>query len=458
MDYYLGTNGELYHWGLNKGKPREDHKYIKREWKKGKWVYTYPVDNSKKKPAPPKPGLKRTNTLYDRGSKALSSTRKTSTTPWVSDEYKKEVAYNSQKNQYPGNKTSSNSKTGNKTSAGSAKVSKEYQEETAYNSQKNVYPQNTSAVSSSKTEKKKTEEKRTLWSAIGDYLNDRRKEWTNAKALGDKKESDEAAKNGMVSVDSKSLFSKTKTETYGPLSNATATIKSRGKIEQFLDTAKEFVKDRFGFDERDEADAALAKSKRLSELRSVKHDEWVDALFDSERDSVLSPAEREAKRQEADRLQKEYEWLSSESRKAAEASGQASREYDKTVLGKVEAAKEWVDDLWFDVSYGTEKIMKEIRDAGGVAYDAIESAAWELEDGAKEFIGINKKEYYEFLKDAVIDERKYENSPNPAMREGYASLVESCDKAREEYKKSPIGVIDSGREWIEDLFWELGIR
>ena len=25
-----------------KGKPREDHKYIKREWKKGKWQYTYP--------------------------------------------------------------------------------------------------------------------------------------------------------------------------------------------------------------------------------------------------------------------------------------------------------------------------------------------------------------------------------------------------------------------------------
>ena len=44
MDYVITSNGELYHWSLGKAKPRDDHKYIKREQKNGKWVYTYPKD------------------------------------------------------------------------------------------------------------------------------------------------------------------------------------------------------------------------------------------------------------------------------------------------------------------------------------------------------------------------------------------------------------------------------
>lgn len=46
-NYIFGYNGELYHakhtW------TKEDHKYIKREWKNGKWVYTYPSDVKGKK-------------------------------------------------------------------------------------------------------------------------------------------------------------------------------------------------------------------------------------------------------------------------------------------------------------------------------------------------------------------------------------------------------------------------
>lgn len=39
---YIIRNGELYH-----GKEWEDHKYIKREWKNGRWVYTYNVQQAK---------------------------------------------------------------------------------------------------------------------------------------------------------------------------------------------------------------------------------------------------------------------------------------------------------------------------------------------------------------------------------------------------------------------------
>lgn len=31
---------ELYHW-LKKGESKEDHKYVRREWKNGRWVYYY---------------------------------------------------------------------------------------------------------------------------------------------------------------------------------------------------------------------------------------------------------------------------------------------------------------------------------------------------------------------------------------------------------------------------------
>lgn len=52
-NYILGPNGdfvsadELYHAWFKKGEESDDHKYIKREWKHGKWVYTYPSDTKK---------------------------------------------------------------------------------------------------------------------------------------------------------------------------------------------------------------------------------------------------------------------------------------------------------------------------------------------------------------------------------------------------------------------------
>lgn len=54
MKYIMRPDGsfisedELYHWGLFKSKPREDHKYIKREWKNGRWKYYYDVETAKK--------------------------------------------------------------------------------------------------------------------------------------------------------------------------------------------------------------------------------------------------------------------------------------------------------------------------------------------------------------------------------------------------------------------------
>ena len=41
------ADDELYHW-LKKGEEADNHKYTKREWKNGKWVYYYDNDTSKK--------------------------------------------------------------------------------------------------------------------------------------------------------------------------------------------------------------------------------------------------------------------------------------------------------------------------------------------------------------------------------------------------------------------------
>ena len=46
-DYILSTDGKLYHaWGVSKGWQKKDAKYISREWKNGRWVYTYPEDKN----------------------------------------------------------------------------------------------------------------------------------------------------------------------------------------------------------------------------------------------------------------------------------------------------------------------------------------------------------------------------------------------------------------------------
>lgn len=47
-EYFIGSDGELYHWQL------KNHKYIKREKKGNKWVYTYPEEKggSNKKTSP----------------------------------------------------------------------------------------------------------------------------------------------------------------------------------------------------------------------------------------------------------------------------------------------------------------------------------------------------------------------------------------------------------------------
>ena len=48
--YILTSDGELYHASTKNGEERANHKYISREWKNGRWVYTYSYDSGSERP------------------------------------------------------------------------------------------------------------------------------------------------------------------------------------------------------------------------------------------------------------------------------------------------------------------------------------------------------------------------------------------------------------------------
>lgn len=133
-----------------KGKAREDHKYISREWKNGRWQYTYEGDSSSR-------SAKTEAVIKDSGRTTASNS--TTGVPKVSKEYLEEVAYNSKKNSFSTKTTTDvkkNVATGKSTVADLTKGSSEYEAEKAYNSQKNVYPTNQSTDT-------KTQEKKQSW-------------------------------------------------------------------------------------------------------------------------------------------------------------------------------------------------------------------------------------------------------------------------------------------------------
>lgn len=85
-NYIISPDGKLYH--------AKDHKYIKREWKKGRWNYTYPddKDTSKKLSQTPSEKVVKTKRISD-----LTDTQKKT----IDDEYQKNLESNSRKNVYP---------------------------------------------------------------------------------------------------------------------------------------------------------------------------------------------------------------------------------------------------------------------------------------------------------------------------------------------------------------------
>ena len=152
-----------------KGIEKENHKYIKREWKNNRWVYTYPEDLAGKKPtstvSKTPVASKSTTTTTPKTSSATSfnvnlgrsavDKMLSSSSRAVSGEYEDEVEYNTKKNVYPGqedkekqnekskdnNKSEDKSKSETQTNTKPDNVSDEYWQELQSNSKENVYPE-----------------------------------------------------------------------------------------------------------------------------------------------------------------------------------------------------------------------------------------------------------------------------------------------------------------------------
>ena len=64
---------ELYHAWVKKGQAKDDHKYIKREWKNGRWQYTYPSASAAKTKTT---NVAKPKTIRENTNKSLSTADK----------------------------------------------------------------------------------------------------------------------------------------------------------------------------------------------------------------------------------------------------------------------------------------------------------------------------------------------------------------------------------------------
>lgn len=297
MDYYIGPNGELYHglFGKGKGKPRDDHKYIKREWKNGRWQYTYKQDAKKdvkpifkrdKVPQTAQIGSIRDKTKMPNFKKSVKA-KKEDTNDWLSS-----------------TTTISNAVTGEVIS----ETHKRGKIDRAIDKAKD---------------------------ALGKYAEGRKTDWAESKERADKKAEESAKVKGAELNNTDKWGSSTTTisgtsainsGSGGKIYSWSKTIENRGKFEQYIDTAKEYVKDRLGFDEKAAYDDAKSQ-KNLTEFRKIvaQNNITTNAKLDNSlADKVILEAARDVAKYD-EQLKRDAEQVDSTRKK-----------YAKTIAGKVE--------------------------------------------------------------------------------------------------------------------------
>ena len=249
---------ELMHWGIKKGEARDDHKYVKREWKNGRWVYTYPED------------LKNTN-----------------------------------------NKTAFSVK-----------------------------------------------------DKLKQYAEGVKRDWKESKERGTKKAIEEATKKDGTFIKDKHGFrelAKTNfTDSDDILSGKTSIMTGtteireirRGKLERLSDTAKEYVKDRLGYDEKDAAKAAIEKYEYAKNAEKNYVDE-ANASINfmgtvNPRDGSIRYTD--AQKKEIDSINRTMNQMHDQTAKAEKEASEASKAYLNSPIGKIEKARrtgeEWIDSLF----------------------------------------------------------------------------------------------------------------
>lgn len=279
MNYYIGPDGELYHALFGKSKPRDDHKYIKREWKNGRWQYTYKNDSVSGKKSDNKSLSK---TAAKPVIKKLSArTNVKDTDDWLSSKTK-----------------ISNARTG----------------EVIYESRNKGKIER--AIDKAKA-------------ALGKYTEEYKTDWKESKERADKKAQEKAAKKGASVENTDEFGSHTTTIAIGSVKIVT---EKRGKLEQYIETAKEYVKDRLGFDEKEAYDSAKSQ-QRLTELKkaAATADIKTNARLDNPlADKVIVEAAKAVEKYD-EQLKRDTERVES-----------AREDYADTIAGKVELWLEWL--------------------------------------------------------------------------------------------------------------------
>lgn len=272
IDALYHSDEELSHAWFSKGKKAEKHKYIKREWRNGRWQYTYENDTSAKPSNTITRGGK-TNGLFD---------------------------------------SKTNVKVGDK------KVI-------------------------SKNEGK-----------LSRYIKDAKKDWYESEKRGIEKATEEAKAKGAGFTDTDEKLSSMRTIRVG--SSIASKTYRRGTIEKYVDTAKEYIKDRLGYDERDTLNTAAAKyeyaqnaEKKYNEIASVANSNM--GKIDP-KDGSITYTDSEKKRLE--RQQHNKEMLQDKTTKAGNEASKAADAYFSTPLGKLEKVRNTGEE-WFERLFGRKR-------------------------------------------------------------------------------------------------------
>lgn len=287
------SDGELYHWGWKK----KDAKYISRERKNGKWVYTYPNENvggstgsGKSEPDP----VKKTDTKSSKSSAI---------------------------------------RIGSKT----IPISK-------------------------KTEK--------IIDKINDFAADRKKDWEESKERGTKKAEAEATKDdGKIIADKDGIRKREKTsfaDSEKNWSTTTTTIRTadneeyryinRGKLDQYIDTAKEYIKDRLGYDEREALDVADAKYKyaQRAEKNYVTEATVSKAFMGTVNPRTGEITYTDKQKKEIEEMNRREKMLRDKTTQAGNEASDAAKAYFNTPIGKLERATNRAED-WLEELFGKKR-------------------------------------------------------------------------------------------------------
>lgn len=297
-EYFIGSDGELYHWQL------KNHKYISREKKNGKWVYTYPEDKASKSGGAVetalKEGIKR---AVDKGVKNATKTP-------LSNEYMIEKAYNSKTNSGSNRVDAGRNALGtNKSSSG------DYASELAYNSQKNNY-----GDAAKKIEEKKSEEKKTSWLEKAKQKLDNLGDWASDKLK------DAGDSIGDFAEDAKDWVD--------------------DKLDDLYDATIGEAKDALGYDERDHFYEAKQEYDRCDKTISDKMDRFTNVKMSNSNasaDSVNSVA-------------KTLEYDFQDWAKADAEYAYAKAKYDASIIGRID---NWINGN--DIKPKSDAEIEELR-------------------------------------------------------------------------------------------------